>query len=413
MIILLLYTSLITITQIINVEKPTFKQYSHLYSKYSQTLTCPCTHISVNYGKFLHIQYTLHQICSSIFITDNWISHNDAVFINLYINNDPRMTVSYAFQGLSAFCELVKNTIYNSLIQFNSTEYITASVASLELFDSQTQSFINQFRSSTTNSFLLSLNMTRKITQGNAFLSGQLTNYNLKITDDNNRVTATTIEYSGCNCHLSNTCIKQLTLYDSVNNNTFFDVPGLFTGCYVIEALLQSNLQCFYEQTCIDKLQTYLSNASAVNATALGSSLLRQYFPNTTIENILYQLMIEEWNSTRLYHQYYNECQPKQCSYTIERRKSIVYIISKMFGIVGGLITILRCIIPRLVKFVRKKKNQSSRSTFSKILENFKFIFLSFLLVVVLYTYIPHLFSNIEELLYNTECISICSTFNR
>mgnify|MGYP001034385167 FL=1 len=376
-IILLLYTSIITITQTINVEKPTFGQYSHLYSAHSQTLTCPCAKISINYEYFLQIQYDLHPICSSVFITDDWIARNDAIDQNLFINADFRITISYTFQALRIFCELIESTIYNSLIQFNSTQYITASVVSFTLFQSETQSFIDLLRSSTTNNFLLSLNMTRKTIQGNAFLSAQLTNYNLHII--NQLVTSTSVKYSDCDCHRSATCIKQLTFYNLTDNNTFFDVPGLYIGCYVVESLLQSNLQCFYNQTCIDQLQIYLSTNPPMNALALNSSLPSQYYPNTTIENLLDNLTIEQWNSIQFYEQYYKECQPLQCSYTIERNKGFIYIITTMFGVFGGLITILRYIIPRFVKFVRKKRQRLSLS-FSMI-----------------YTCISHLFPTLKK----------------
>ncbi|CAF4276580.1 unnamed protein product, partial [Adineta steineri] len=364
--ILLLYTSLADITKTINVATPTLTKYEQLYSKYSQTLTCPCKQISINYEKFLSIEYTFHQVCTSFFITDDWISHNDVILQYLYISNDPRIVISYAFQALGAFCDLIESTIHNSLIQFNSTQYITASVASSDLFQSQAKSFIDQFKLSTTNNFLLSLNMVRKTTQGNAFLSGQLTNYQLMVLDDNQTVLTISMAYSGCSCHLSSICVEQLSIYDNSTNIRLFDVPGFYTGCYVIEALLQSTLQCFYDQNCIDELQLYLTTASPMNATALDPFLSSQYAENSTIEHLLQSLMIEDWNSAQLYDRYYNECQPIQCTYTIETRNSVVYIITTMFGIIGGLITVLRCVVPRVVNLVRKKRSQLPQSPFGK-----------------------------------------------
>ncbi|CAF0953898.1 unnamed protein product [Adineta steineri] len=365
--ILLLYTSFTDITKTITVAKPTLTKYEQLYSKYSQTLTCPCQHISINYEKFLSIEYTFHQVCTSIFITDEWIAHNDVILHYLYTSNDPRIVVSYAFQALGAFCELIESTINNSLIQFNSTQYITASVASSELFKSQVQSFIDQFKLSTTNNFLLSLNMIRKTTQGNAFLSGQLTNYYFTIINSGVNVSTASISYSDCNCHLSSTCVNQLSIYKNDSGNvTLFDVPGFYIGCYVIEALLQSTLQCFYDQTCIDELQLYLTTASPMNATALDSSLSSQYSEDSTIENLLNSLMIEEWNSTQIYGQYYDECQPIECTYTVKTRNSVIYIITTMFGIVGGLITVLKLVVPRVVKFIRKKRSRLSPSNIGK-----------------------------------------------
>ena len=71
--------------------------------------------------------------------------------------------------------------------------------------------------------------------------------------------------------------------------------------------------------------------------------------------------MVEQWNSTGFYDRYYNECQPIQCSYTIETRNSRIYIATSLFGIFGGLITVLRCVVPPVVKFVKKKKEKTGR----------------------------------------------------
>ncbi|CAF1058517.1 unnamed protein product [Adineta steineri] len=369
--ILLLHTSLTDITKTITVAKPTLTKYEQLYSKYSQTLICPCKHISINYDKFLYIKYTFHQVCSSVFITDEWITHNDVILHYLYTSNDPRIVVSYAFQALGAFCELIESTINNSLIQFNSTQYITASVASSDLFQSQAQSFIDQFKLSTTNNFLLSLNMIRKTTQGNAFLSGQLTNYQLMVLDDKQTVLTISMAYSGCSCHLSSTCVNQLSIYKNDSGNvTSFDVPGFYIGCYVIETLLQSTLQCFYDQTCIDELLLYLTTASPINVTALDPSLSSQYSEDSTIEYLLNSLMIEEWNPIQIYDRYYDECQPIECTYTIKTRNSVIYIITTMFGIIGGLITVLKLVVPRHVKFIRKKRSRLSPSNIGHALIN-------------------------------------------
>ncbi|CAF3755200.1 unnamed protein product, partial [Adineta steineri] len=351
--ILLLYTSLADITKTINVPTPDLIKYEQLYSKYSQTLTCPCQHISINYENFLSIEYTFHQVCTSIFITDDWISYIGMSYEATSANINFQWTGSNAFQALRAFCDLIESTINNSLIQFNSTQYITASVASSELFQLQARSFVKQFISSTINTFVLSLNTIRNSTHGEGLLSGLLTNYEITVgTSISNEsiVLGAPVDYSKCSCDLSSTCIAQSSFLSSLFNMDNFYVPGFYKGCYVIEALLQSTLQCFYDQTCIDQLQIYLSPPVPMDVTALDSSLPSQYFDDSTIEDLLNNLMIEEWNSTQLYDQYYNKCQPIECTYTIETRNSVIYIITTIFGIFGGLITVLRCIVPQVVK---------------------------------------------------------------
>ena len=351
--ILLLYTSLINVTQTVNVNAPTITQYSQLYSKYPQTLTCPCTKISINYDKILHVQYTFHQVCDSVFVTKYWTDY-------LYTSSggstvsvsDFRATGPFTFQVLTAFCELINQTISNRLIQFYSTQYITASVISLQVFQSQTQSLISQFRLSTTNDFLLSLLMIRDTTQSNALLSGDLTNYGLYTPTGSIYINIYSQSYSNCTCARSATCTFQSSLFDYRDNTILFSVPGIYTGCYVIESLLQSDLQCFYNQTCINKLQSFLFSYTPINATALDKSLSSQFLENSTIKEVVDQLMIEQWNSSIMYDSYYNECQPSQCTYTYETKNNAIYIVTTLFGLIGGLVTALQLIVPRLVKFI-------------------------------------------------------------
>jgi hypothetical protein len=132
-------------------------------------------------------------------------------------------------------------------------------------------------------------------------------------------------------------------------------VPGFYTGCYIIEAVLQSTLECFYNQTCITEIQSYF-HISPVNITALDPSLSMKYSYNSTIQQLLDDLMVEEWNTPTTYENYYNQCQPIQCTYTYERKNSAIYILTVLIGLMGGLMKVLKLIVPILVKFVRKRR---------------------------------------------------------
>src|SRR5690349_6147317 len=92
-----------------------------------------------------------------------------------------------------------------------------------------------------------------------------------------------------------------------------------------------------------------------VNITALDPSVSSRYFVNSTIQQLVNSLMVEEWNSSVRYDSYYHECQPAQCIYTHTTRNDIIYIVTTLIGLVGGLMSVLKLIVPPLVKFVRKK----------------------------------------------------------
>ncbi len=143
--ILLLYTSLITVTNSITLELPSFTQYAHLNSTYPQTLTCTYLKISINYENLVRVDYTLHQVCNSIFVDQIWMKYLVDTFETNVVGNDFRWTSPYAFQGLKAFCDLINRTINDNLVIFNSNKYVSASVIAEHVFESDAKSLIDQF----------------------------------------------------------------------------------------------------------------------------------------------------------------------------------------------------------------------------------------------------------------------------
>ncbi|CAF1554382.1 unnamed protein product, partial [Adineta steineri] len=239
----------------------------------------------------------LHHICDSDFVTQQWIDYLATLSENSKLNyTDFRVTSTFTFQTMNALCTLVNQTISNSLIQFYSNQYVSASVTPSNVFQLQTDAFVSQFKSSATNGFLLSLATIRKTTQSNSLFSGHLTNYLLY--ESGGAMARIARWYGNCTCTSSATCISQSPMYDLANDTILFSVPGLYTGCYIIESLLQSDLQCFYNQTCINKLQSYLGSSTLMNVTALDISLSIQYLENSTIADVLDQLMVEEWKNS-------------------------------------------------------------------------------------------------------------------
>ncbi|CAF1656743.1 unnamed protein product [Adineta ricciae] len=356
LIILLLYNSLIIVIKTDNLAKPTFEQYKKLYSKYFTTLTCPCNNSIISYETILNINYTLHQACTSTFVIQQWINYHIYSNTSNVVNADDfRSSGKFAFQALNSSCELVNRTIVDNLSQFLSNQYVSTTVTPENLFQSQIQTSVRQFNSSIINNFVRLLDLIKNTTQINGLHSALMTNYDLEIPSNSIRGYYTSRNYTKCRCHTSPTCMEPFSIYNSAKE-VLFRIPGLYRGCYIIEALLQSSLECFYDQICINNLRLYLNISSTMNMTALDSSSKTRYSVKSTIKELLDQLMIEEWNPSWSYENYYNECQPIECTYIHETKNGIVYIITALFGLVGGLITVLKIVVPLLVKFLRRKK---------------------------------------------------------
>ncbi|CAF1323976.1 unnamed protein product [Adineta ricciae] len=352
--ILILYNSIITITKTEIKETPTYKQYKELDSKYSTTLNCPCKRILIDYKEILYVNFTLHQVCSSFFVTQDWFKYIGVHDGSGHVaHQDFRLFGTLIFQGLKASCELSNQAISSSLLQFYSNQYVSASMTSLKLFSLQIKTFIDQVKSITTNHFLISFDLIRRIIQSNDIFSGRLTNYEFRKQLFNGALTALPDSYNSCRCHTTPTCTAEGFIYQYNSSKQLFTVPGIHRGCYIVEALLQSNLKCFYSQTCLDDIQFYLNHSSRINITTLDSSLPTNYAINSTIKQMINNLMIERWIYNDRHENYYNQCAPIECIYSYETRNNLVYILTALFGLVGGLITVLKIVIPRLVAFIR------------------------------------------------------------
>src|SRR5690606_29747981 len=129
-----------------------------------------------------------------------------------------------------------------------------------------------------------------------------------------------------CSCFSSTTCNSPSAISSFSDLEVLFTVPGFYIACQVIESLLMSTLECFYNQTCIQILQSYMVPSSRINTTALNSSSLSRYSVNSTIQDLLDQLMIEHWNSSLMYENYYTACHPVTCTYIYETRNDVIFI---------------------------------------------------------------------------------------
>ncbi|CAF0796088.1 unnamed protein product [Didymodactylos carnosus] len=96
-------------------------------------------------------------------------------------------------------------------------------------------------------------------------------------------------------------CVTQAKLYDYLIEGYFISIPSFYFGCYILEAVLQSTLECFYSQQCFTKLNGLL-NPDEFNITS-------QYEPTTKIQTSLDQLMTEKWSLTVSFDQYFKKCQ--------------------------------------------------------------------------------------------------------
>jgi hypothetical protein len=280
------------------------------------------------------------------------------------------------FQMLRTLCTLVSQTINDQLIQFYSTTLLTETLLSQETFLATTFAAKDQFLNTTASSFQTSLNSFRTIIHADNILNRLGTNY-LLFTEVVRGVTidSSTLMYyppDGCICEVSFNCNTTTGIFsvvpkrypsythpdypympynDYFRTHLLFHVPGINVGCFILDAVLQSNLSCLYNRSCLSRLNTYLNSSSLTfNATALTVS--NSSIP--TVNDLVDQLMVDEWSFNASYDSYFAQCNPSTCTYTYAKQFDILFIITTVMGIIGGAVTILMLLTLPLVSFTRR-----------------------------------------------------------
>ncbi|CAF3850194.1 unnamed protein product [Rotaria sp. Silwood1] len=143
-----------------------------------------------------------------------------------------------------------------------------------------------------------------------------------------------------------------------IPNTTVWSVPGILKTCNALESIINSDLRCFYDQTCFSTLLSMYNvdmtdrlplPSDTLAIAVLNSSIPSRYLPTMTVFEIFQQLFVEDWQISSNFEGYYNTCAPSACIYTYNKRMDVLFIVSTVISITGGLLIILRLFIPSVV----------------------------------------------------------------
>jgi hypothetical protein len=264
--------------------------------------------------------------------------------------------------------------ISDGLLDFGTSSFITIDIIPQNQLLKQGQSLIDLFISTNENTFITSLQTIRDTTQTNSLLSGLATSTSVRVSGINGssvqmvtRPKTYNLSNTICSCYEYSTCIEPAGLYIYPGKILYYSIPSFFIGCYMVEATLKSNLAALYNQSWLDDfLKTiafYNFTSDTFNVTALNASLHSQYNTTTPINTIMQNLMIESWNTDVNYSAYYEQCHPNECKYTYIVNHDVIYIVTTIIGLIGGLVTIFQLVIPRAVKLIQKYQFKLCRQT--------------------------------------------------
>lgn len=182
--ILIIYTSLQVQSTQIQIENPSLPIYLDLYEKYGN-VKCPCSQISISYEKFLEISSEFHQICSSDFVSDEWIRFlYDKNVTTLRYTVDFRATAFNQFQILQQLCQSSIIAINDGIQSLYQNSLLSGQLLNQDLFNAQVQADILSFQTITRSDFATSFLFMRSFMTGNELLTAVETAYILIIDFD-------------------------------------------------------------------------------------------------------------------------------------------------------------------------------------------------------------------------------------
>jgi len=153
---------------------------------------------------------------------------------------------------------------------------------------------------------------------------------------------------------------------NSTNNiSPTITLPGLIGGCLPIDGLRMTTLECFFDSACLDTLQKVLNDTMIPSP--LNISVSTRFSPTTTtLGSMIDELFIEQWFNTSNYSSYYQTCSPPACYYKLVERNSLIYVITFLLGLYGGLTKIIRMIVSEslgLFSYMRFPRFGNQRQT--------------------------------------------------
>ncbi|CAF1027849.1 unnamed protein product [Adineta steineri] len=393
----LLITWLSTKLDTVKVWNPSLFDYNNLERLNSNTLICPCSTTSIPYDKFISLSPTLHQVCSSEFVSDRWFSVlqnslSTDFIVNSNFATDWRYRAGSQFQLLSNLCQLANRTIADAIRRFMYQSFVTPNLLSEDNFNAYFNRTFTQLLQSTTSYFSVLVETERLLLQvdqpfavpvkdvGNMFNSNVRVNVTLNVTTNrySSHLTLHLTEIRNvhfnsitCTCGTNPDCrtpsviIKQTKPSPNPEYSVAYVVPGSIISCYAIDSLFLSTLECLYiDVDCFSILMNYVKEGYLINKnTSLSidvhplvhDSTSSQYTPNTSVGIILKKLMIEQWNPISIYKKFYESCAPIYCAYSQNiRKETILHLIIKMISMIAGLTVALKLITPLLVKIIFK-----------------------------------------------------------
>jgi hypothetical protein len=170
-----------------------------------------------------------------------------------------------------------------------------------------------------------------------------------------------------CSCQTESKLCKEQLYWP----NTKIPIPGMYLSCYFIDGLLKSTFECFYNVTCLHKLQVdMLSQYDLTQVVLEYPSNSSRYQMNSTVQQLIAVLFIDQWTNNFTYELYYEACQPRECHYTFIKRSQLIDVITTTISVLSGLVKVFQVLMPRITEISHRLFQYFKRRKFIRLVAN-------------------------------------------
>ncbi|CAF4050231.1 unnamed protein product [Adineta steineri] len=226
---------------------------------------------------------SFHPVCSSIFVSREWIEGFYLPAANAYLLADFRTTAFSQFELLAALCSISNDIVSKALLDIQNYQLVTVELLEEDDIQSQVEAMVELVQTSAhgqITSFLLQL--VRIMYRSNTLVSAFGTNAVVQIGSEAVLIASTSYAdpnnddiFVPYNLSCIETTIRTpavfyaqpldtnvvdhtyYPVYSYVNSIISASVDGFFGGCFPLDSILESTLDCLYNFQCLEILFDY------------------------------------------------------------------------------------------------------------------------------------------------------------
>jgi len=177
LLVIVIYSSLTPVTHDVILYNFSINDFERLENVYPNTINVPCNKVSIPYNKFLSLSPIFHEVCSSSFISDEWIS--SLFLLNATSHNilDYRTFGFSEYRSLSLLCNISVQSVKDTHQTFNSTHLFSRNLLTRIHFNEISSVIFNNLQQNILTNEKRTVNIISMITAQNRLISALRTNY--------------------------------------------------------------------------------------------------------------------------------------------------------------------------------------------------------------------------------------------